>query len=222
MNGVVVVGVGGIGVGNGDRLIVFDGVGEREFNGGTGDGSRSDGIGVAIGGYGKGRGCSCCCGERFVVGEDNLGAIGVGGSRSESGSAGGVIYGLEPLVLNLCRCRRYWCTDGNGCSVAGSKQIREPLRSTSFCIDVGVDLHPGTSIPGVNACVALLPLPSLDLAPVADGDRRLRVRRNIQTAFLRCHYRVEPRQRIPADRCVCPAVAIAVVFEHRCISWSCW
>ena len=83
LNGVVVVGVGGIGVGNGDRLIVFDGVGEREFNGGTGDGNRGDGICGAIGGYGKGRGCSCCCRERLVVGEDNLGPIGVGGSRGE-------------------------------------------------------------------------------------------------------------------------------------------
>ena len=55
MNGVVVVGAGWIGVGNGDRLIVFDGVGECEFNGGTGDGNRGDGISVAIGGYGKGR-----------------------------------------------------------------------------------------------------------------------------------------------------------------------
>ena len=47
------VGVGRIGVGNGDRLPNTDGVGEREFNGGTGDGNRGDGIGAAIGGYGK-------------------------------------------------------------------------------------------------------------------------------------------------------------------------
>ena len=94
LNGVVVVGVGGIGVGNGGDLPTCDGSDEREFNGGTGDGSCSDGIGAAIGGYGKGRGCSCCCGERLVVGEDNLGAIGVCGSRSEgwwSASNGGVV-----------------------------------------------------------------------------------------------------------------------------------
>ena len=44
MNGVVVVGAGWIGVGNGDRLIVFDGVGECEFNGGARDRNRGDGI----------------------------------------------------------------------------------------------------------------------------------------------------------------------------------
>ena len=74
------------GVGNGDRLIVFDGFGE------AGDSNRGDG--AAIGGYGKGRGCSCCCRERLVVGEDNLGPIGVCGSRGEgwwSASNGGVV-----------------------------------------------------------------------------------------------------------------------------------
>ena len=46
---VVVVGAGWIGVGTGDRLIVFDGVGECEFNCGAGDGNRGDGISGAIG-----------------------------------------------------------------------------------------------------------------------------------------------------------------------------
>ena len=48
MDGVVVVGSGRIAVGNGDRLIVFDGVGEGEFNGGAGDGNRGNGIGIAV------------------------------------------------------------------------------------------------------------------------------------------------------------------------------
>ena len=94
MNGVVVVGAGWIDVGNGDRLIVFDGVGECEFNGGAGDGNRGDGIGGAIGCDRK-VSCGCrCCRERLVVGEDNLGAVGVGGGRGEgwwSASNGGVI-----------------------------------------------------------------------------------------------------------------------------------
>ena len=79
MNGVGVVAGCWIGVGNGDRLVVFDGVGEGELNGGTGDGNAGDGIGAAIGCDCEGRGGSCCGGERLVVGEDNFGAVGAGG-----------------------------------------------------------------------------------------------------------------------------------------------
>ena len=50
MNGVGVVGVGGICISNSDRLIVFDGVGECEFNGGADDGDGGDDVvGGAIG-----------------------------------------------------------------------------------------------------------------------------------------------------------------------------
>ena len=45
MNGIGVVGAGWIGVGNGDGLIVFNGVGERELNGGIRDSNGGDGIG---------------------------------------------------------------------------------------------------------------------------------------------------------------------------------
>ena len=48
MNGIGVVGIGRICVGNGDGLIVFNGVGECELNGGAGDGNGCDGIGDAI------------------------------------------------------------------------------------------------------------------------------------------------------------------------------
>ena len=80
LNGIGVVGAGWIGVGNGDGLIVFNGVGERELNGGTGDGNGGDGIGAAIGCDCEGRGGSCCGREGLVVGEDNFGAVGAGGS----------------------------------------------------------------------------------------------------------------------------------------------
>ena len=46
MNSDVVVVVGAIGVSNGDGLIVFDGVGEGEFNGGTGDGDSGTALAV--------------------------------------------------------------------------------------------------------------------------------------------------------------------------------
>ena len=82
MNGVVVVGAGWIGVGNGDRLIVFDGVGECEFNGGAGDGNRGDGISGAIVLTAKSVVAAVVAGA-LVVGEDNLGAVGVGGGRGE-------------------------------------------------------------------------------------------------------------------------------------------
>ena len=86
MNGVGVVGTGWIGIGNGDRLIVFDGVGEGELNGGARDGNSGDGVSCAIGCDGEcGGGCSCG-GEGLVVGENNFGAVAVGGSGGEGGS----------------------------------------------------------------------------------------------------------------------------------------
>ena len=92
MNGVVVVGVGGIGVGNGGDLPTCDG---SDSVSSTVEPETAAAVtAFAIGGYGKGRGCGCCCGERFVVGEDNLGPIGVCGSRGEgwwSASNGGVV-----------------------------------------------------------------------------------------------------------------------------------
>ena len=48
MNSDVVVVVGAIGVSNGDGLIVFDGVGERELDRCPRDGDASDGICVTI------------------------------------------------------------------------------------------------------------------------------------------------------------------------------
>ena len=60
LDGVVVVGAGRIAVGNGDRLIVFDGVGKGELNGGTGNGNSGDGIGIAVCCDGE-RGGACCC-----------------------------------------------------------------------------------------------------------------------------------------------------------------
>ena len=75
MDGVVVVGFGRIAVGNGDRLIVFDGVGEVECNGGAGDGNRGNGIGIAVCCDGEGGGACCCVREGFAVGEEKLGAV---------------------------------------------------------------------------------------------------------------------------------------------------
>ena len=48
MNGVVVVSAGerGIVVGNGDRLVVFNGGGEGELSGAAGDGYGGDGVGI--------------------------------------------------------------------------------------------------------------------------------------------------------------------------------
>ena len=60
LNGIGVDLRGWIGVGNGDRLQVFDGVGECELNGVAGDGNGGDGIGSAIGCDCVGRGGSCC------------------------------------------------------------------------------------------------------------------------------------------------------------------
>ena len=94
LNGIGVVGAGWIGVGNGDGLIVFNGVSEGELNGGTGDGNTSDGIGAASGCNRESRCGSCCGRERLVVSEDDLAAVAVGGSRLEGrwcASNGGVI-----------------------------------------------------------------------------------------------------------------------------------
>ena len=49
-----------IAVGNADRLIVPNRIGERELNGGTVDRNSGDGIGTAICGDGEGR-TGCCC-----------------------------------------------------------------------------------------------------------------------------------------------------------------
>ena len=85
LNGIGVVGAGWIGVGNGDGLIVFNGVGERELNGGTGDGNSGDGIGAAACCDCEVRGGSCCGGERLVVGEDNFGAVGMVAAEEKVG-----------------------------------------------------------------------------------------------------------------------------------------
>ncbi|MDB4625459.1 hypothetical protein OAD91_01705 [Synechococcus sp. AH-551-E19] len=58
MNGVGVVGSGWIVVGNGDGLVVFDGVGEGQNNGGTVDCNASDGISGASGCDGESGGSS--------------------------------------------------------------------------------------------------------------------------------------------------------------------
>ena len=54
LNGVGVIGVGGICISNGECLVVFDGVVEGEFNGGAVDGDSGDGVGRAIGCDGEG------------------------------------------------------------------------------------------------------------------------------------------------------------------------
>ena len=83
MDGVVVVGSGWIAVGNGDRLLVFDGVGEGEFNGGAGDGNRGNGIGTTVCGDGE-SGSSCSyVRESLVVVEENGVAVSGGGSSQE-------------------------------------------------------------------------------------------------------------------------------------------
>ena len=74
LNGIGVVGAGWIGVGNGDGLIVSNGVGERELNGVAGDGNAGDGIGSASGCDCEVRSGSCCGREGLVEGEDDLGA----------------------------------------------------------------------------------------------------------------------------------------------------
>jgi len=95
LNGVGVVGSGWIVVGNGDGLVVFDGVGEGQNNGGTVDCNASD---VIVGGTvccdGEGRGASGCGIEGLVVGENNGVAVSGGFSRYEGwrgASNGGVI-----------------------------------------------------------------------------------------------------------------------------------
>ena len=100
MNGIGVVCSRWIGIGNGDCLIVFDGVGEGELNGGAGDGDSGNGVSCATGCDGEcGGGCSCG-GERLVVGEDNFGAVAVGGSGGE-GIGGAVPATVELLVTEV-------------------------------------------------------------------------------------------------------------------------
>ena len=61
MDGVDVIGVGRIAVGDGDDVVVFDRIGEPQFNGGTGRANSGDGIVAAACYDGEGGGFSCCC-----------------------------------------------------------------------------------------------------------------------------------------------------------------
>ena len=75
MDGVVVVGAGWIAVGNGDRLIDCDGVGEGECNGEAVDVNSGNGIGIAVCCDREGGGVCCCGRESCVVVEEKGRAV---------------------------------------------------------------------------------------------------------------------------------------------------